>query len=167
MARFSASVVRSACSTCRSWLLATKHAYRARESRRAAVKAVVAARIPTRRVKPNATSWALRRSTAPSAMAWKYAVSARVGARPTTLDEVHPSSSNRLVIASLSDTDRLRPSCWDPSRSVVSNTWNSAGLGSERGKHQRSLQNGLASWHEKTSGPEDRRFSAPKRTSVR
>ena len=30
---------------------------------------------------------------------------------------------------SLSVTDRLRPSCWDPSRSVVSNTWNSAGLG--------------------------------------
>ena len=36
-------------------------------------------------------------------------------------------------MASLSVTERFRPSCWDPSRRVVSNTWNSAGFGLELG----------------------------------
>ena len=75
MARFSASVVRRAWSTCRSWLLATMQATGARESRRAAVNGSSAARIPTRRVKPNATRVARRSATAPSAIAWKNAVS--------------------------------------------------------------------------------------------
>ena len=48
-----------------------------------------------------------------------------------SLHDALPSSSIRAAIASLSATDRLRPSCWDPSRSVVSKTWNSAGFGLE------------------------------------
>jgi hypothetical protein len=40
-----------------------------------------------------------------------------------------PSSSSKDAIASLSATERLRPSCCEPSRRVVSKTWNSAGLG--------------------------------------
>ena len=129
MARFSASVVRSACSTCRSWLLATMQANGARESRSAAVSGSSAAFMPTRRVKPNATSWAFFSGTAPSAMAWKYAVSPGLAPGQPPSMKLTPSSSSSPVMASLSATERLSPSCCDPSRRVVSKTWNSAGFG--------------------------------------
>ena len=128
MARFSARVVRSAWVTCRSWLLATMQAYGARESRTAAVSGSSAAFMPTRRVKPKATSCALRRVTAPSAIAEKYAVSPGLAPGQPPSMKFTPSSSSKPVMASLSVTERFSPSCCDPSRRVVSNTWNSAGF---------------------------------------
>ncbi len=54
MARFSASVVRSAAVTCRSWLLATSVTTGAPESRNAATCGSSAVTAPGRRVDPNA-----------------------------------------------------------------------------------------------------------------
>ena len=85
--------------------------------------------MPTRRVKPKATSSAFLSGTAPSAIALKYAVSPGLAPGQPPSMKPTPSSSSSPVIASLSTTDRFSPSCCDPSRRVVSNTWNSAGLG--------------------------------------
>ena len=96
IARFSARVVRSACSTCRSWLLATMQAMGARESRTAAVIGSSAAFIPTRRVKPKATSSAFRNRRAPSAMAAKKEVSFGLApGQPPSMNPTPSSSSKR------------------------------------------------------------------------
>ena len=129
MARFSRSVVRRACSTCRSWDLATMQATSARESRRAAVSGSSAAFRPTRRVKPNAVRVAFFSGTAPEAISEKYVVSLGLAPGQPPSMKSTPSSSSSAVMASLSLTERFRPSCWDPSRRVVSYTWNGTGAG--------------------------------------
>ena len=101
----------------------------ARESRRAAVSGSSAAFRPTRRVNPNAVRVAFFNGTGASRPSPR-STSCRWGLAPGQPPSMKstPSSSSRPAMASLSLTDRFRPSCWDPSRSVVSKTWNSAGF---------------------------------------
>ena len=119
IARFSSSVVRSASSTCRSWLLATRVTTGARDSRRAATCGSSAAATPALRVEPNAASVACRRSSSVCARR-KNSVSFGIApGQPPSMNPT-PSRSRCRAITSLSATVRFRPSCCAPSRRVVS-----------------------------------------------
>ncbi|GAA1428903.1 hypothetical protein GCM10009616_09750 [Microlunatus lacustris] len=75
-------------------------------------------------------------------------------------------------MVSLSATDRLSPSCCDPSRRVVSKTWNSAGFGLSWANIVGSLEvvgDGLGALvRERKNLPyEDRRLSALTKSAAR
>ena len=119
IARFSAGVVRSAFSTWPTWLLATRVTTGARESSRARTCGSEDASPPARRVEPNAASRAWRRSSSSAARA-KNSVSLGIApGQPPSMTPT-PRSSRCRAMASLSTTDSDRPSCWAPSRRVVS-----------------------------------------------
>ena len=87
---------------------------------RACTCASSAARDPTLRVAPNATSFAFFSGSWPAAAAAKNAVSLGLAPGQPPSMKPTPSSSRERAIFSLSLTLSCRPSCWAPSRSVVS-----------------------------------------------
>ncbi len=119
IARFSSRVVRSASSTCRACDLATRVTTGAWESSSARTSGSSAAVPPARRVAPKAASSACWRSSSVAARRKKSVSFGFAPGQPPSMYPT-PSESSAVAIASLSATDRFRPSCCAPSRRVVS-----------------------------------------------
>ena len=119
IAMFSSPVVRRARSACRRSCLATSATTGASESTSARTCGSSTARVPALRVLPNAASSALRKS---SSLAARLKNSVSLGTAPGQPPSMKPtpSSSSSGAMASLSATERFIPSCWAPSRRVVS-----------------------------------------------
>jgi len=117
--RFSSPLTRSARSTCRMSDLATSVMIGASESSSALTCGSFAAVVPARRVIPKAANWAFSNVSS----LWTSAKnSVSLGTAPGQPPSITPtpSWSSRAAIAILSATERFMPSCWAPSRSVVS-----------------------------------------------
>ena len=105
IARFSSSVVRSACSTCRTSDLATSVTTGARESSSARTCGSSAARAPALRVAPKATSIACLQLSSPSAARAKNSVSLGIAPGQPPSMKPTPSWSSSRATASLSATE--------------------------------------------------------------
>ena len=113
--RWSAARARRAAG--RAWRRARRPAPRSRPARAPAGRRPRAC--PALRVLPNAASSALRKS---SSLAARLKNSVSLGTAPGQPPSMKPtpSSSSSGAMASLSATERFMPSCWAPSRRVVS-----------------------------------------------
>ena len=119
ISRFSSSVVRSARSTWPVCDFATRHTTDASESTSARTRGSCAATPPARRVAPKAARVAWRRSSSVRARSKNSVSFGLAPGQPPSMKST-PRSSSSPAMASLSDTERLSPSCWAPSRRVVS-----------------------------------------------
>src|SRR5665213_1525715 len=119
MATASSRVVRRASTTCISDDLATMQTASVWASTRWRRVSSSSARTPARRVEPKATSVARARASSFGARAKNSASLGLAPGQPPSM-KVTPRWSSCSATRSLSSTVSDRPSCWDPSRRVVS-----------------------------------------------
>ena len=119
MATASSSEVRSASATWRSQVLATMQATGAPASMRLARTASSSGRTPARRVEPKATRVAVESVSSSRARAKNSMSLGLAPGQPPSM-KVTPRWSSCSATRSLSATVRESPSCWLPSRKIVS-----------------------------------------------
>src|SRR5665213_3154250 len=126
MATASSRVVRRASTTCISDDLATMQTASVWASTRWRRVSSSSARTPARRVEPKATRVARSRCSSFGARAKNSASFGLAPGHPPSMN-VTPRWSSCSATRSLSSTVSDRPSCWDPSRRVVSKTSTASG----------------------------------------